>query len=188
MEWSHHFLSQAVRPGDWVLDATAGNGNDTAFLANLVGPTGRVFAFDVQASAAQATVARLAEESAWCEVWQAGHEEMLEYLPDEARGKLSAVLFNLGYLPGGDKSLITTSASTLAALAHARLVLAAGGALIAVTYPGHAGGDEEAGRVGDWFSALSHRDWSVLHIRCPNRAATRPPEVWVAPSIPSAQP
>ena len=59
VEWSHRFIQERVQPGDWVVDTTAGNGHDTAFLANVVGEQGRVFAFDVQAAAIAATQARL---------------------------------------------------------------------------------------------------------------------------------
>ena len=41
-------LRQVVQPGDTVIDATMGNGHDTAMLAELVGESGHVIAFDVQ--------------------------------------------------------------------------------------------------------------------------------------------
>src|SRR4051812_2315376 len=102
VQWSHLILSPRLRPGDVVVDATAGNGYDTLFLAERVLPGGRVFTFDVQAEAIEATRARLvkykskstnlkpeaaeqrapeksrAEELAGVILHHAGHERMTE--------------------------------------------------------------------------------------------------------------
>lgn len=183
VEWSHHFLKQAVTPGDWVVDATAGNGHDTLFLARLVGDSGRVFAFDVQDQAVGAARERLqaAGVADWCDVHHAGHERMKELLPGEAGGRLAAVVFNLGYLPrSDDKSVMTLPETSLSAIDQARDLISAGGMLVVVTYPGHAGGDEEAAQVAAHLAALDHAEWNVQHIRCANRTSTRPPECWVA--------
>ena len=56
---THAFLADRVRPGDFCIDATAGNGHDTVFLCSLVGETGRVLAFDIQPPAVENTNARL---------------------------------------------------------------------------------------------------------------------------------
>ena len=59
VEWAHELVRSRVHAGAWVVDATAGNGHDTLLLANLAGSAGRVFAFDVQTAALEATRARL---------------------------------------------------------------------------------------------------------------------------------
>ncbi len=56
---SHDMIQKIVLPGDIVIDATAGNGNDTLFLAGLVGETGRVYSFDIQARAIEKTRKKL---------------------------------------------------------------------------------------------------------------------------------
>jgi predicted methyltransferase len=178
VQWSHHFLSLRVKTGDWVVDATMGNGYDTRFLADRVGEQGRVFAFDVQAEALVQTQLRLAELASRCELYHASHARMAELLPPDAAGRLAAVIFNLGYLPGKDKSCITQVESTLAALSSALTMLTAGGLLVVVVYPGHAGGDTEAAAVATWLSALPWQQAEVQHLRHANKA-TRGPECWV---------
>jgi predicted methyltransferase len=146
-------LRQTLKPGDWVVDATIGNGHDTLWLAQTVGPTGRVFGFDVQAEAVAATAQRVLGLSQ-VTLFHAGHEQMAERLPAAAKGKLAAVMFNLGFLPGGDKAVITRSDTTLAALEQAVDLLAVGGLITLILYPGHPGGLEEAAALRAWAQQL----------------------------------
>ncbi len=180
VEWSHRFIQERVQPGDWVVDTTAGNGHDTAFLANVVGEQGRVFAFDVQAAAIAATQARLAVAGMQerCELYLAGHEAMHGLLPPEARGKLAAVMMNLGYLPGQDKACITQTTTTLQALSTALDWLQPGGIATIVVYPGHTGGDDEAKQVIAMLEALNSEAWEVQQVRAANRRR-KAPECWV---------
>lgn len=179
VDWSHWLLQSRVQPGDWVVDATTGNGHDTLFLAGLVGAGGRVFAFDVQAAALASARARLEEAAVLdqCELIHAGHEMMAQRLPAEAREKLAAVMFNLGWLPGHNKECITTTATTMEAVTQALDWIRPGGLLTIVVYPGHAGGDEESQCIAAWASALPSNTHEVRHVRSPNRQR-RSPECW----------
>ena len=179
VEWSHYFLRGCVTEGDSVVDATAGNGYDTLFLAKLVGEHGEVHAFDVQSAALDSTSERLQEAGVLsrCTLYHRGHEEMSEVLP---MGAYAAMIFNLGYLPGGDRSRITRSQTTLEALRQAEELLAPGGVLVVVTYPGHEGGWEEASAVAAHISELESPQWNVQHIRRANLSHARPPECWAA--------
>jgi len=130
--------------GDIVIDATAGNGHDTLFLAERVGPFGKVYAFDIQASALECTAARLAAAGMTnVRLIQDDHANMLQTIDPLHHGQISTVTFNLGYLPGGDKTMITKTASTLAAIDAAIKLLRDGGRLTILAYPGHPGGFEE---------------------------------------------
>ena len=146
-------LRQTLQPGDWVVDATVGNGHDTVWLAHIVGPTGRVFGFDVQAAALAATAQRIAGLPQVTLV-HSGHQHMAAMLPAAAAGKLAAVMFNLGFLPGADKSIVTHAETTLAALQQATDRLAVGGQITVVQYPGHPGGADEAAAVHAWARQL----------------------------------
>ncbi|MEZ5301070.1 MAG: class I SAM-dependent methyltransferase [Verrucomicrobiales bacterium] len=122
-ELAHLIQAQIVRPGDIALDATAGNGHDTLFLAGLVGEGGRVFAFDVQEAARAQTMARLggaglAERVTFC---LQNHADLAAALP--ADPPLRAAMFNLGYLPGSDKAVATRPGDTLAAIRAALALL-----------------------------------------------------------------
>jgi SAM-dependent methyltransferase len=156
IEMAHLLLRQSLKPGDWVVDATVGNGHDTLWLAQIVGPSGRVFGFDVQA-AALAEASRRVDGLPSVTLFHAGHEHLATHLPAEAKGRLAAVMFNLGFLPGADKAVITEAETTLAALHQALDYLAIGGQITLVLYPGHSGGGDEATAVRSWGEHLPGR-------------------------------
>lgn len=157
--FTHRLVAGRIRHGDHAIDATAGNGNDTVFLANLVGPAGRVTAFDIQAEAVQATRTRcLNEEFENVLVVHASHEDLNEHIDSPVR----VAMFNLGYLPGGDHSIVTNPASTLAALEAAAGLLDQGGLLTVALYEGHSGGREEGDVVRAWAAALDQDIFAAI--------------------------
>lgn len=158
---AHEAWKSHLRAGSWAIDATAGNGGDTERMRRLVGPSGHVFAFDIQEVALKATAARLRTASLESHVTLilGDHARLLDHLPCGARGKLDLIAFNLGYLPGGDHSLTTRTASTVAALHQALLLLSDSGALSVIAYRGHSSGAEEAEAVDTFFSRLP-RPWN----------------------------
>ena len=129
-------VAETLTSGDFAIDATAGNGHDTAFLAQLVGINGQVFAFDVQPEAIAATQSRVADLG-WKNVtlFQKSHAELEFVLPSDASGRVGAAMFNLGYLPGGDHAIVTESESTLDAINAALRIMRSGGVLTIVAYP-----------------------------------------------------
>ena len=132
---SKQLIRQALQPGNAAVDATVGNGHDTLFLAETVGAAGRVYGFDIQAEALQAARRRL--EAANLEgrvtLFKESHHRMAECLPAEVHGRIRAVMFNLGYLPGGDHAIITRRNHRSALEAASRLL--AGG--MSIVYTGH---------------------------------------------------
>lgn len=169
---SHLLLRERVRAGDRVVDATCGNGNDTLLLAKLVGPTGRVWGFDLQERALDATRKLLEAEGclAQAELVRAGHERLGEYVTEP----LAAVVFNLGYLPGGDKAVVTRPVTTLRALNGALDLLFPGGILLVAIYTGHDGATEEEKAVLVWGSGLDPKAFNVWTSRQLNRPPTAP--------------
>ena len=169
---SHFFLRERVQPGDRVADATCGNGHDTLFLARLVGWGGRVWAFDVQDGALAVTRSLLGE--AGCleqvEMVAAGHERLAEIV----REPLRAAVFNLGYLPGGDKQLVTRPGNTVTALDQAIGLLLPGGIITVCVYTGHPGGAEEGAAVEKWAATLASEQHNVWRSRQVNRPETSP--------------
>lgn len=169
-------LAQTLKAGDWAIDATVGNGHDTVWLAQRVGPEGRVFGFDVQREALAVAAERVRGHSQVTLI-HAGHEWMRERLPPEAEGRIAAVMFNLGYLPGAAKDVITRTETTLAALEQALNWLSAGGIVTVAVYPGHAGGDGEADAVRNWARGLPGAFAASAHSRI--NARTAAPELVV---------
>lgn len=144
-EYMHELFRKEIKPGDVVIDATAGNGKDTLELARLVAPTGKVYAFDVQKEALEQT--RLVLEGKLLtqvvELIQAGHERWDRFVPVGYHRKLKAAVFNLGYLPGGDKAITTMASSTLMAIQSMLPHLVDDGFISIIAYPGHPAGAEE---------------------------------------------
>jgi len=169
---AHFFLRQRVRPGDLTLDATCGNGFDTLLLAELTGEGGRVWGFDVQPRAIAATRALLEREGRLgnAELIEAGHERLAEFVPSG----LKAAVFNLGYLPGGDGSLVTSPENTVSALGQAASLLCREGIIAISLYTGHEGGPEEALAVEEWGRSLAPRQYNVWCNRQLNRPVTAP--------------
>lgn len=148
------WLAEILNEGDAVVDATLGNGFDALFLAQQIGESGKLFGFDVQEEAIQHTTQLLKSQACTKVFYPTGHENMAIYLPPETQGKISVVMFNLGWLPSSDKSIITKPCTTIVALEQSLHWLKVGGRLSVMVYPGHEGGDQEATQVIAWFEKV----------------------------------
>jgi len=147
-EVAHQHVALTLHIGDVAVDATAGNGHDTQFLAQLVGPTGRVFAIDIQPTAIARTQIHISTIGCSNVTLICGDHAQLQHLiPLEYREKIAVVMFNLGYLPDASHHIITQAETTIAALEAAIELLASGGLLTVMAYPGHPGGEQETEAV-----------------------------------------
>jgi 16S rRNA C1402 N4-methylase RsmH len=189
---AHLLLAEVLDAGAVALDLTAGNGCDTLFLAQQVGDCGCVLAFDVQQMAVDNSLKRLSAHGISCrqlfspQPLLAGVNLVREDhagLKDWCPAAPVAVIANLGFLPGGDRTLVTTPRSTLEALSAAVDILALGGRLAVVVYPGHAGGSDESEAVMDFFCKLDAKYFAVLYLTPLNRQNT--PYLLVADKIKS---
>lgn len=163
---AHDLIRDILRPGDIAIDATVGNGHDTVFLAEQVGTSGQIYGFDIQQAAIDSTREKFRQNglSACPTLILASHADMGEKIPADLHGKINAIMFNLGYLPGGDKSIITLTDSTLAALSVASRILAVNGIITLLAYPGHQGGDLETDQVKNWCEQLNPDHFNVSTI------------------------
>ncbi|MGQ9556640.1 MAG: tRNA (mnm(5)s(2)U34)-methyltransferase [Desulfurispora sp.] len=162
VQWARMFVSGALYEGAVAVDATAGNGQDTVFLARQVGDSGLVYAFDVQEQAIQNTAGRLqaAGLANRVKLLQADHARLKEHV----HRPVQAVMFNLGYLPGGDRNLVTRPPTTGPALEQALSLLAPGGRMSVVVYTGHRGAGGEARLVAAILAGLEQKDYLVLQL------------------------
>jgi SAM-dependent methyltransferase len=181
VDWGHELLSEVVHSGDLVVDLTAGTGQDTLAIYKMVGSTGQIVAFDIQSQALLATRERLIVAGAQVRLQQQdihpllrepgidllklSHTEVESVLPAAPKG----IIGNLGYFPGGDKGLKTLPGSTLLALEQSCGLLAVGGRLALVVYPGHPGGAEEGAAVTNFFTKLDDFKFQVLQMKVCNR-------------------
>jgi len=167
LEMAHDFLAQVITQEDIVVDATMGNGHDTLFLAKLAK---QVFAFDIQEQALEKTRQRIQEAGFTnVELILQGHETVDQYVSD-----VKAAIFNLGYLPSADKSIITQPQTTIEALDKLCQMLVKGGRIAIMIYYGHEGGDIERDAVMDYVSQLPQQEYTATIYRTLNQINNPP--------------
>ncbi|XP_010245779.1 PREDICTED: uncharacterized protein LOC104589231 isoform X2 [Nelumbo nucifera] len=176
-EVAHSIWKHFVQKGDTVVDATCGNGYDTLAMLKLVADdsgNGCVYGMDIQTVALENTSLLLdrlvhPNERMLIKLFPVCHSRMEDVIPKDTFVRL--VAFNLGYLPGGDKSILTVSETTLPALQAASRILGPGGLISLVVYVGHPGGREEFETVQTFASGLSTENWICCKIEMVNRQA-----------------
>ena len=167
LEMAHDFLAQVITQEDIVVDATMGNGHDTLFLAKLVK---QVYAFDIQEQALEKTSQRLQEAGLTnVELLLQGHETVDQFVRE-----VKAAIFNLGYLPSADKSIITQPQTTIEALDKLCQLLVKGGRIAIMIYYGHEGGDIERDAVLDFVSQLPQQEYTATIYRTLNQINNPP--------------
>ena len=161
---AHRFASSALEPGDHCIDATVGNGYDTAFLAEIIGDGGKVLGLDIQEAAIDRTRERLEECDLLSRVIleQKNHQEIQLSVRTLDWPAVRLIMFNLGYLPGSDKSIITQRSTTISALNSCLELLSVKGALSIVAYRGHPGGFDEYLAVQQWMNELPSNHYFTL--------------------------
>lgn len=160
------FLTPHIKPGARVADFTMGNGHDTLWLCRAVGEEGHVYAFDIQADAVASTRANLERELDYCNytLIHDSHANAAQHIKEP----ISAGVFNLGYLPGGDKRITTMRTSTLPAVKAAIELLGPDGIILIAVYPGHEEGNLEGEALNDLLSEYSRFRYCVSKFRIIN--------------------
>lgn len=167
-QWCAQFIRQQVKEGDLCIDATMGNGNDTLLLSQLCGKKGKVLAFDIQKTAVCNTRERLQKASAPenYTLLLESHHHMEQYADLET---VSCIVFNLGYLPGGDHSMATKEAVSIPAMEQALRLLKKSGLLSLCIYSGGDSGFAERDAVLAWLKTLDCRKYLVIKSEYYNR-------------------
>ncbi len=161
-----NFILAHLKEGDVAVDFTMGNGYDTLFLSQTVGKEGKVYAFDIQASALESTRDRLIQNGAPenYTLIHDSHHNVKNYV----KTPIKAGMFNLGYLPGGDKSITTKRDTTLSAVETAISMLDRDGILLIAVYPGHQEGEIEGELIGQMLSQLDRKKFCCVKFRIIN--------------------
>ena len=154
-----------------LVDATCGNGGDTAFLCRLAGKEGRVLGFDIQPEAIASTERNLAAKGLSAELHCDSHANLLQYVTP---GTADAVMFNFGWLPGADHNVFSHASSSIPALEAALDALRPGGVLSAILYSGRVIGSDEKTEILNWMRTLPLSRCTVLVCGFANWAETAP--------------
>lgn len=171
LEVARRFIRERVGTNETVIDATMGNGNDTLFLAELVGKEGKVIAYDIQEQAAEKTKARLERYGVLdqVELRLVSHEEIRAITEP-----VGAIMFNLGYLPGGDKEVSTQAESTIRAIEAGLKILKPSGIMTIIVYWGHDAGKIEKDAVESYCTTLDQSEHLVLKYQYVNQQNQAP--------------
>lgn len=163
IQFSHHLLKKSVNKGDIAIDATCGNGNDTLILSDIVGENGQVLAFDIQEKAIQSSKQLIMDNNRDnVHFIHDSHANIEKYIKIENKEKIGGAIFNLGYLPRSDKTIITRGESTIVAINSILKYLKKDGIVVAVVYHGHEGGKTEKEMVLKHVINLDQKVYNVL--------------------------
>jgi hypothetical protein len=179
---AHSYWARHLQSGDIAIDATCGNGYDTVALAQLLltHPDSLLLGLDVQQTALEKTFTLLRnsfpeEVLKRVLLHRISHAD-IDRIPLPVPPRL--VVYNLGYLPGGDKTITTQTPTTLESLQKAINLLAEDGALSVTCYPGHEEGAQEEAGIVEWAGKLPQERWQVCYHRWINRPAS-PTFLWI---------
>jgi tRNA G37 N-methylase Trm5 len=173
LKFAHACWEEQVNPGDIVIDATCGNGYDTLFLANiaLTNVSGTLFSLDIQPEAIESAKGLLLKELNPLLIDKVNfvlgsHAAFPNIIAPES---VQLIVYNLGYLPGGDKTKTTMTDSTLQSISQAQLLIKKRGMISITCYPGHEEGKHEEEAILNYCAQLNPREWTCCHHQWINR-------------------
>ncbi|MBP2662175.1 MAG: putative rRNA methylase [Firmicutes bacterium] len=172
VEMAHKFIISRLTAAKLVIDATAGNGKDTLFLAKHTPPNATVFAFDIQPQAIANTELLLNQHHLLpkAQLILDSHANIANYIDQP----IDVAMFNLGYLPGGDHTLSTCSEITKQAISQTLQLLTVGGLLTVAAYPGYEHGKQECHAVHQYLAGLSQQIFTVASWAMVNQTNSPP--------------
>ena len=158
------WVADALYDGAIAVDATVGNGYDTLFLAQAVGPTGQVIGFDIQKTALNnaSELLRFAGTANRVRLILSCHSALATYMPRNR--PISGAMFNLGFLPRGDRRIATRPETTLPALGAIFRVLDSAGRMSILAYRAHKGGEEEYQAVRQYLRDRIPSGWEAVEV------------------------
>ncbi len=162
LSFNHFIWKQHLKKDSIAIDATCGNGLDSLFLAPLVT---KLHVLDIQEEALNKTKKLLNDFSNVSYLLQCHSTFPKEIIPKTP----SLIVYNLGYLPGGNKSITTKSSTTLQSIENALNIIHPDGLISITLYPGHEEGKKEEVVILDFVKGLDKKLWTVSHHEWINR-------------------
>jgi hypothetical protein len=160
LDTAHLFLKNEINRDDIILDMTMGNGHDTLFISKL---SQHVYAFDIQDQAIEETKKRLSDH-------HITHVNLIKddhFNFDSYVDTLKGAIFNLGYLPGGNKEITTSGKHTVDTTKKCLTYLQVGGFILFVVYVGHEEGKLESESLSMFLESLDPSFYKILKVEMP---------------------
>ena len=169
---SKKFIDKIINEDSVVVDATLGNGNDALYMASKLGVKGKLYGFDIQPEAIKSSTNTLKKANLLhkATLIEDGHENLDRYITEE----VDCVVFNLGYLPNGDKKIVTNSKTTICAINKSLKLLKNNGLISIIIYYGHEGGIDEKEDIELYLSKLNQNYFDVMKCEFTNQINNPP--------------
>ena len=176
-EWCQQRIRQLCPDPVLCIDATAGTGRDTLYLCQVTPEHGQILAMDIQQEALDQAEARIRHHGYQDKVRFVldGHEHMSDYVTEP----VDLIMFNLGYLPGGDHHKATRCETTKEAVLQGLELLRPGGLMTLMIYSGGDSGYEEKDGLLPFLQALDHHSYTVVLESFYNKPNTPPLPVYI---------
>ena len=174
-DFVHSLIKEKIESDFLCIDATLGNGYDTLFLLKNLKENGFVFGFDIQNDAIKNTKKLLKNKNfSKYKLIEDSHVNFEKYIKE----KIDLVVYNLGYLPGGDKTITTKSKSTLKSIKSAMDILKKHGMIFITAYPGHNEGQNELNLMKNYFKTVDQRNFNIVKLDFYNQV-NKPPVIFI---------
>lgn len=161
---SHHIIKEFLERKEVAIDGTLGNGHDTNFLSKHFK---KVYAFDIQGTACENYKERKVEN---VEVINDSHVLFKKYINEN----VDCIMYNLGFLPGGEKSITTMHETSLESIKVGLDLLSSGGIMTICVYRGHNEGKKEESCILDFVKDLPKSKFGVMEHSFLNRSNNPP--------------
>ncbi|MDM8533684.1 class I SAM-dependent methyltransferase [Clostridiaceae bacterium HSG29] len=173
---SKEYMDKKMKKALVVVDATMGNGFDTCYLRSKLDSKGFLYAFDIQKTAIENTKKRLIEKNIYSNVLliNDSHAEFKKYIDKD----VDLIIYNLGYLPKGDKNISTSSESTLISIKSGMDILNYEGLIIVTIYPGHLEGKKEFDVISEFLKTVDQKKFEIMKMEFYNHI-NNPPVLFI---------
>lgn len=161
---SQYIISNFIDNKEIAIDCTLGNGYDTDFLSGIFK---KVYSFDIQKEPCEAYVSKGKSN---VDIINDSHELIDKYI----NSKVNCIMYNLGFLPGGDKSITTEHETSLSSIKKGLEMLESGGIMTICIYRGHHEGQKEESCILEFVGKLSKSRYGVMSHCYLNRSEMAP--------------
>lgn len=149
------------------VDATLGNGFDSLYLSSLLNEKGTIYGYDIQEQAIINSNKLFKDHNVTNVITKLSSHEYIE------EDNIDLAIFNLGYLPGFDKSIKTNKETTMKAIKNLLPKMNKDNMLIVIClYVGHEEGFEESIVIDEFVKSLPSNEYMVSKYQNYNRPSS----------------
>ena len=157
------FMGSYIKDVKVAVDMTVGNGFDSKNILEIVKPK-KLYCFDIQQEALDNSKNLLKDFSNY-ELILDNHRNFDKYVKDY----VDFAIYNLGYLPNGDKLITTNSVDVEESVRKLLDKLNSKGVIFITFYIGHLCGQIESAEMSSFLKTIDQKDYTVLKFTFENQ-------------------